>query len=261
MINENIEKVNTIITNVFNYFNGRVNIFQKARLYINWCSIQGSSNGGLTTNPNCVIIYPRVIERYSNSNEEFMINIILIIIHELYHVDQCIIFNRMEVDKAYHDMIENTVEVESTSYLYNHIHEINEKFNLNIRLNSNKIGCLINFFSDGNLYHRAKYLDHLISVIVEIFNYQYCVDNNILQIITQYYNTSNSRIVIEINNNTLVVKENDAIVNINILNDFMFDNFYRYNYIVHCEGYVYGENNELTIQLDAKLCNYIAGVK
>ena len=76
MINDYIEAVNTIITNVFNYFNGRVNIFQKARLYINWCSVQGSSNGGLTTNPNCVIIYPRVIERYSNSKEEFIINII-----------------------------------------------------------------------------------------------------------------------------------------------------------------------------------------
>lgn len=261
MINDYIEAVNTNITNVFNYFNGRVNIFQKARLYINWCSVQGSSNGGLTTNPNCVIIYPRVIERYSNSKEEFTINIILIVIHELYHIDQCIIFNRMEIDKAYHDMIENTVEVESTSYLYNHIHEINEKFNLNIRLNSNKIGYLINFFSDGNLYHRAKYLDHLISLIAELFNYQYCVENNIIQLIAQYYNTSNSKIIIEINNNTLVVKENDAIVNVNILNDFMFDNFYRYNYIAHCEGYVYGENNELTIQLDAKLCNYIAGVK
>ena len=261
MINDNIKAINTIITNVFNYFNGRVNIFQKARLYINWCSVQGSSNGGLTTNPNCVIIYPRVIERYSNSKEEFTINIILIVIHELYHIDQCIIFNRMEIDKAYHDMIENTVEVESTSYLYNHIHEINEEFNLNIRLNSNKIGYLINFFSDGNLYHRAKYLDHLISLITELFNYQYCVENNILQLITQYYNTSNSKIIIEINNNTLVVKENDTIVNVNILNDFMFDNFYRYNYIAHCEGCVYGENNELTIQLDAKLCNYIAGVK
>ena len=261
MINENIEKVNTIITNVFNYFNGRVNVFQKARLYINWCSMQSSSNGGLTTNPNCVIIYPRVIERYSNSKEEFIINIILIVIHELYHIDQCIIFNRMEVDKAYHDMIENTVEVESTSYLYNHIHEINEKFNLNIRLDPNKINAPINFFSDGNLYHRAKYLDHLISVIVELFNYQYCVENNIIQLIAQYYNTSNSKIIIEINSNMLVVKENDTIVNVNILNDFMFDKYYRYNYIAHSEGCVYGENNELTIQLDAKLCNYIAGLK
>lgn len=261
MINDYIKAVNTIITNVFNYFNGRINIFQKARLYINWCNIQGSSNGGLTTNPNCVIIYPRVIERYSNDKEEFITNIILIVIHELYHIDQCIIFNRMEVDKAYHDMIENTVEAESTSYLYNHIHEINEKFNLNLRLNPNKIGDLINFFSDGNLYHRAKYLDHLISVIAELFNYQYCVENNILQLITQYYNTSNSKIIIKINNNILVVKENDAIINVNILNDFMFDNYYKYNYIVRSEGYVYGENNELTIQLDAKLCNYIAGVK
>ena len=45
----------------------------------------------------------------------------------------------------------------------NHIHEINEKFNLNIRLDPNKINAPINFFSDGNLYHRAKYLDHLIT--------------------------------------------------------------------------------------------------
>ena len=261
MINDNIKAINTIITNVFNYFNGRVNVFQKARLYINWCSMQSSSNGGLTTNPNCVIIYPRVIERYSNSKEEFIINIILIVIHELYHIDQCIIFNRMEIDKAYHDMIENTVEVESTSYLYNHIHEINEKFNLNIKLNSNKIGYLINFFSDGNLYHRAKYLDHLISLITELFNYQYCVENNIIQLIAQYYNTSNSKIIIEINSNILVVKENDTIVNVNILNDFMFDKYYRYNYIAQSEGCVYGENNELTIQLEAKLCNYIERVK
>ena len=97
MINDYIEAVNTNITNVFNYFNGRVNIFQKARLYINWCSVQGSSNGGLTTNPNCVIIYPRVIERYSNSKEEFIINIILIVIQVLILLLICILCRRLRL--------------------------------------------------------------------------------------------------------------------------------------------------------------------
>ena len=56
--NKDMEK---FIVDVFNYFNGRVNTFQKARLFINWCNMMNTPNGGITTNPNCVTIYPNVI--------------------------------------------------------------------------------------------------------------------------------------------------------------------------------------------------------
>ena len=77
------QQMNEFITNAFNYFNGRINIFNKARLIINWCNMESSCTGGLTTNPNCVTIFPCVIERYSSTEIDFLLNVILIIIHEL----------------------------------------------------------------------------------------------------------------------------------------------------------------------------------
>ena len=40
----------------------------------------------------------------------------------------------MIYDKSYHDAIENSVEINSISYLYNHINEINKALNLDIVL-------------------------------------------------------------------------------------------------------------------------------
>lgn len=257
----NMNETNEFITKVFNYFNGKVNLFQRARLFINWCEVPSSANGGLTTNPNCVTIFPCVIERYSSTEIDFLLNVILIIIHELYHVDQCINFGRMAINKQYHDMIENTVEVQSMSYLYNHANEINTVFGININFSSAKINDYIDHFADNNLYHRKKYLDHIISIANDLFNYEYCVRNGVDELIAQYYNTLNSKIIIIINDKVLIVKDYDKLTNVNKLNDFIFDNCLIYNYIVYSEGDIWGENNELFIQINAELRNYIAEVK
>ena len=59
-----MEEINTIITNAFNYYNGRINVFNIAKLEINFMDLPSSSNGGESLSPNIVRIYPNIIRRY-----------------------------------------------------------------------------------------------------------------------------------------------------------------------------------------------------
>ena len=255
----NRKEIEDLIINVFNYFNGKINLFQRARLIINWCERPNDPRGGLTTNPNCVTIFPATICRYSGNITNIKINIILIIIHELYHVDQCINFQRLEVDTEYRRVIESTVEVQSMTYLYNHFNEINNLFGVNMTLKETALNELIPVYTTGNLYHRQRYLDHLLSLISDMFSHQYYVENNIESLVAQYYNVYNTTIDIEINDVLFIVKENDYLANVNYLNDFFYENYSKYNYIAHSEGDIYGEDNKLHIIINAELRNYVAG--
>ena len=245
------------IREVFDYFNGRVNTFQKARLFINWCDLQSNTNGGLTTNPNCVIIYPKTIARYSNNELEYNYKIILVIIHELYHVDQCINYSKYAIDIEYRNMIENNVEVQSMAYLCNHINEINSRFNLDIEILDTNATEYLNQYSDGTLYHRKKYLDHIISIAIELFSNEYFINNKVEEFITQYFNYPLSIIKIIINNQILIIKNYNSIVSVDILNNFMYNNYYCRNYIKKSYGDIYTEGNALIIEIKAELYNFV----
>lgn len=226
------KQMNEFITNTFNYFNGRINIFQKARLIINWCNMEYSCTGGLTTNPNTVIIYPNVILRYSSNEYDFCANLILVIIHELYHIDQFIIFDLMKCDKSYHDMIENSVEINSASYLYNHINEINKVLNLDIILYNKEVDEYIyNFVGPNIYYHRKKYAEHLISVFMDMVllsEYEFIKDE-----VFTFMNDPESLIKISINGNELIIKDRAFIQDLNILNDYLYYNYYNKGYMIN----------------------------
>lgn len=251
---KDMKEINEFITKVFNYFNGKVNRFQLARLTINWCEMQISCNGAITTNPNQVIVYPRVLKRFSNSNDQFIFNIILVVIHELYHVDQNTIFDRMS-DPNYLKMIEDTVEVQSMSYMYNHINEISKEFGLNLHLISNNVTEYLNYYSDGYLYTRKKYIDHLFSMIADMIGY--CELLNIKDRLLQYYNDPKSVIGITINGKSILIKYGDALTDINVLNDFMYNTFYKGNCHNNINFQFEFENNELHMNLTCNTYNCV----
>lgn len=251
------KQMDEFITNAFNYFNGRINIFQKARLIINWCNMEYSCTGGLTMNPNTVVIYPNVILRYSSNKYDFWTRLLLVIIHELYHVDQFIIYDLMTYDKSYHDMIENSVEINSASYLYNHINEINKALNLDIILYSEPVNEYIYHFVGPNIYyHRKKYTEHLISVFMDMVSLS--AYESIKDVVLALMNNPESLIKISINGNELIVKNKAFLQDINVLNDYLYHNYYYKGYMTN-ESFevVECEDNGACFKIESEMKYYI----
>lgn len=251
------KQMNEFITNAFNYFNGRINIFQKARLIINWCNMEYSCTGGLTTNPNTVAIYPNTILRYSSNKYDFLTRLLLIIIHELYHVDQFIIYDLMAYDKSYHDTIENSVEINSISYLYNHINEINKALNLNIILYGKNVDeYMCQYISQNIYYHRKKYAEHLISVFMDmvVLSEYESIKNGVLILM----NNPESLIKISINGNELIVKNKAFLQDINVLNDYLYYNYYYKGYMTNKSFEVVEcEDNGVCFKIESEMKYYI----
>ena len=60
------------------------------------------------TNPNKITIYPRVLYSFFPDKNMFMYNVILSIIHELYHTDQIIDYDLMTKDPIYNIFYERS---------------------------------------------------------------------------------------------------------------------------------------------------------
>ena len=63
----------------------------------------------------------------------------------------------MIYDKSYHDAIENSVEINSISYLYNHINEINKALNLDIVLCNEEVNeYMYQYYINQSVYYQRK---------------------------------------------------------------------------------------------------------
>lgn len=243
------EYIERLINNIFNYFNGRINLFQMARLDIHWGSMLYSNNSGITKFPNTVIIYPMVISRFSDNNDDFHFKTVMTVIHELYHVDQVILSNSMVYTEGYRDAIESAVEVQTMSYIYNHISEINNTFGFNIELNDEAIDYHINTYANGIMYHRLTYTDHILELINDVFR-----DNSIYSeiepYIKKYFNDITSKVDLYINEKYILIKDKEHLIDINTLNKILYDYFYKYTlWESGLEVVVEDENNALHIRI------------
>ena len=127
----NTDIIKNFITEVFNYYNGKINIFSLAVLNIDL----GWYNGpwlGVTRFPNIVTVYPvsaacSVDNRrgmlFNDRLNMFKYYIIQTIVHELHHVDQDFIRYRSSRDS----LVEKEVKEETYLYLLGHKQEL-EKF-------------------------------------------------------------------------------------------------------------------------------------
>lgn len=117
------EWYNEYITKIFNYYNGRINKKYSAMIQINWVDTRDDSLGCLAV-PGIVVINAGTIYRRTESEIIFVFNIILSIIHELYHADQYIdnvYFN--DVDE-YESSIEDPVYRMAANYVLSHMDEV-----------------------------------------------------------------------------------------------------------------------------------------
>lgn len=195
MIQINKEQINAFINYVFNYYNGKINICNSARLQINWLQLQNTNAGGYTRNPGIVIMNPNVILRYCNySLSRFKKWIIIIIIHELYHVDQYIDYKRLNIDPVYDSNIEAATEIISMTYIGNHKQEIFNVFGIEL---SNDANSYIEYMYDyqvGAPYIRKTIKDHIFLMINELYTFE---DKELQEFKDHLYNNDYVNITID----------------------------------------------------------------
>ena len=235
MINFNKENVNNLILNVFNFYNGRINVFNKAVLDVNWANQWDSYNGGYSRLPNIVIINPLVIARHANSIYDMYVMIIETIIHELYHTDQFIEYARMNMDKDYNDKIEAATECQTMIYIVNHTKEIFDNFSIKIIIKNEVIQKIMNHWDSYNhFYHRRKLYDQLYMCVSIGFYRQYAIRNNV-KYADMLYDTiknmivNNKKIILNIGEDNLVICDGNYKCTFEDINN-IFYKYYTHTY-------------------------------
>ena len=155
---------------VFNLYNGRINVFNKpAKLNIEWALRYNSNNGGSARNPSNITIYPEVIRRAVADEYHFWYNLIVCVIHELFHVDQVICYPKLMYDEAYKNIIESAVEMETYLFIANHQYEIAQSIGFDDRIRYDQYyDAIKDKFETGRLYQRRDYHSHMISVLQDM---------------------------------------------------------------------------------------------
>lgn len=221
------QQINKFIYNVFNYYNGRINIFNPAVLHIEWVRKMNSSNGATTRNPNIITIYPMVIYRHFADPHWFYYNIILCIIHELFHIDQDISYIQMATNPKYVHEIESIVEMESYLYIANHQIEILMQFGFEDTIPyNNYYNAIKDTFEIGKLYTRRDYRTHMISILKDILH---CEEHPIIDKFDSVFRQINSNINVILNGSTFVLKNKNLCMPIAQLNEILEQEFFRYN--------------------------------
>lgn len=222
-----VQKVNEFICKVFNYYNGRINIFNPAVLRIEWAIRHTSATGANTRNPNVVTVFPRVIERHFHEPHWFYYNIILCIIHELYHIDQDISFIRMTREPDYVRSIEAVVEMESYLYIANHQHELAEQFGFEDVIPYNEYyNAVKDSYETGALFVRKNYRTHMRSILKDLLN---CEEHVVINNFDNAFTDPNSKISVIINNLMFVLKDGNLCMPVLQLNQILEEQFFQYS--------------------------------
>ena len=239
--------IDTFIRKVFNYYNGKINIFNNnCILKIDWAYRGTSSCVGFSRNPNIVIIFPMVMIRYSNSANHLLTIIVETIIHELYHCDQIIDYSRMNNDKEYILSIEHPAEIQTLIYVINHTNEIAEQFGLYLNTDPEEYKLYITMHENGYFYYRRRYVDHIFIMLSEISRTSFAEMYYAISSINDMLVNNHGTIVISFNNNKYLIQDNDYKIPLQKLNEIFYNEFFQYPYIIntHIE-YKYDDKNDI----------------
>lgn len=253
----NYDEINDFIIKVFNYYNGKINVINKATLDINWANLMMCNAGGYSRLPNIVIVNPMVIYRFYNYNE-FIIkaNIIETIIHELYHTDQLINYTLYISDVNYTRFIENACEIQTALYMIGHIQEIYNAFGIDLgqydKIGYNKF--MARYSLPGIRYQRRYYYDHIFMCIDDICNLDQQVASRIYNFIKDNVNTKND-IIININGERIDVCFNGNLMPIDEFNTIISKYVCTGVHGVKHEIKYYKDSSDMIINIETKILN------
>ena len=226
-IDEERKEVDAFIEKVFYCFDGNINIFNnKASLEINWAPMYGSSIAAYSTNPNRITIYPRVLYSFFPDKSMFEYNVILSIIHELYHTDQIIDYDLMTKDSIYNKQIEHVVEFESHLYMCNNREYIKQAIGFDDPIPFEVYADYIPQYETGLLYQRRDYISHFIGMMQEMTHTH---TSDLIDALRSSF-MSSMDIVMIINGSMIDIKRNNVCCPLQQLNSIMTENYYKFNY-------------------------------
>lgn len=166
--NDKINEVNKFIRKVFNTFNGIINPINHAVLDINCAELVNTNAGGYSKMPNIVIINTVVIMRYNDYDEKCIkACVVETIIHELFHTDQIIDYNRYGSDADYTQYIEHSCQVMTYLFMSTNTNIINSLLGFDIDPKIYK-DCLLYWDAPGVYYNRRTYIDHIFMCLSQL---------------------------------------------------------------------------------------------
>ena len=241
----NRNEIDTFIRNVFNYYNGRINLINPARLHIEWLQCNNINTAGAALLPNIVEIYPNVMCRIVNNEEQLKRWIVMVVIHELYHTDQIIDTTLLMCDTNYENYIENAVEVMTTIYIANHREEIYNTFGVLVSDNNNLKEYMYNYISGSGNYRRKNLVQHIFLCLSDAIRLESFI-NELFHIYYKYIESDKNILLFVARDKYIYIKEQNNLIDINLFNDFMYYNYFRFTFRKTKMDY-FEEDNELHI--------------
>ena len=220
--------INKFITRVFNYYNGKINVFNnQARLDIEWMDLLDRSTGAISMNPDIVVVYPSITHRFCHTRYWFYYNTIVSIIHELFHIDQIICYPNM-LKPMYNMSIEAPVELNTYMYMAGHQRELLQQFNFtDVVAFDTYYDTIKDQFDLGYQYHRRNYKTHMICILQDML---YVDKHPFIDKFIEIFDNPESVIDISIGDDIIRLKDKLLCCPLKQLNDFLYDRYFKYNF-------------------------------
>lgn len=224
------EEYGNIIHRFFDYFNGRVNLFNRpAKLIIDWEARRDSTILATTSLPNIVVFYPEVAFRIFVYDEAMINETLVTIIHELFHVDQEIDPVRLRVDEYYKKEIEDTIEYEAHMFVAQHLMEIKQVFGIDSFMDYKNFTPLLDAAGYlGHYYHRRNYISHFAHMVEDMVHVS--GSKSWLAIKTVMSDPKTNLGVTIDNQCQFMLKIGEEAMPVDQLNEIMYQYYFRYNY-------------------------------
>lgn len=226
-----IHYLNSFINQVFNYFNGHINICNPSEIEAIYIKDSSANQAANTWYPNKIKIYPYTIYNYSQNFDEFCVLIVESIIHELYHADQIIFMDRvMRGDVEYINNIESAVEFMTYSYIMNNLSFIQyaiAQYYAVIDIEDIKRYCCNKPSAIYYPYERKTYVDHILLSLPAMIP---SLSSLYISELMPYFEDENSKIIFMLNGNFLTIKDGNNFEDINIFNHFIYEYYCKFNH-------------------------------
>lgn len=223
--------IENVVHQIFDKYNGKINVFNRAMLDIDWgfkLYDQASQLGGITTHPNIVVVYPRVIEAITKNWDEFKYVMLITLIHELHHVDQVIDYAKMRHDFEYRMFIESVAETETYMYIAQHCSEIQKVFGINCMIPHGEYYEVITRmgYETGTLFQRRDYISHFILMVQDMLSIH---RTDLINRLEDVMTSASTRLMVRLDNIEFYVKWDDKAMPLDQLNQLLYDNYFRFN--------------------------------
>ena len=228
-----IADLNHFATNVFDYYDGKINLFNRhCNVILDWNG-DGSGVLGSYSIPNTVILRMQNIVDNSEDETSFKYRCVYVIIHELFHADEFKLSNQdyyADNDIMYN--VEQAVEGMTFDYIMNNLKDF-DMFGVE-RWPTHRINYFLRpyrYYTEYIPYRRTNYANHIFFVIDSVIKSK----DDAMYIANSLFDEDVYKIEVNLNNgstftnNHIDIKTRRMLTNIYMLNTFFYESFFKYS--------------------------------